>query len=386
LATITLDVATLLALLAIDSAVFTVLVFATVWNRLGEGRREWIAALGLQTLSWTLLALGPEWLPEAALEAALVINRIGLAFYALAMARLAGRPLHLVWYVAPPLVLALLRSPLADAWALRAMASDFIVLFLFALCILPLLRADKDLSRTSRWIVIASFALGAASIVGRLLAGEAADDEFSRLFAETRANAARLMLVHLNIIFGNVGIALLYRERAAAKLSRQSHLDPLTELFNRASFLEQAARELQRAARAGRPATALVINLEAFKQINQRYGQLAGDRVLRHFSRLLVMALRAEDLCARWSGASFSVLLTDSDRDGAERLVQRLDDAVSAAHVEPDGISYRIGIGVATAVRGEAEAFELFSRAEAALGDAKQATASAPVAEAGAAR
>jgi len=80
------------------------------------------------------------------------------------------------------------------------------------------------------------------------------------------------------------------------------------------------------------------------------------------------------------------VLLTDSDRDGAERLVQRLDDAVSAAHVEPDGISYRIGIGVATAVRGEAEAFELFSRAEAALGDAKQATASAPVAEAGAAR
>ena len=383
MATITLDVATLLALLAIDSAVFAALVFATVWNRLGEGRREWSAALALQTLSWTMFALGPDWLPEPALEAAFVINRIGLAFYALAMARLASRPLHLVWYIVPPLVLALLRSPLAEGWAPRAMASDFVVLFLLSLCILPLLRGDRDLSRTSRWIVIVSFGLGVIGIIGRLLAGEEGDNEFARLFAETPANASRLMLIHLNIIFGNVGIALLYRERAAAELKRQSHLDPLTELFNRASFLEQAAREVQRAANAGTPATALVINLEAFKQINQRYGQLAGDRVLRHFSQLLVQALRAEDLCARWSGASFAVLLTDSARDGAERLTGRLDDAVSTSHVEPDGISYRIGIGIATLAPGEAtDTFELFARAEAALRDAKQATA----AEAGVAR
>ncbi len=346
---------------------FTVLIFVTVWNHFGEGRREWAAALAFQTLGWTLFALGPQQLPEQVFHSARVLNQAGMAFYALAMARMTGRQLHMAAYIAPPLVAAILQSPIGWSWALRPQAMDLNVIVLSLLCIFPLLYRDKQLSRGSRWIVIASFTFGFLGSLGRLTMGSDARLGLSGLSAEIRIDTTRLMLFHLNVIFANVGIALLYRERVAAKLNRLSPFDPLTALFDRANFLEQTTHEVQRAAHTGAPCAALIINLAAFKQINLRYGELAGDRVLQHFSQMLVRTLRAEDLCARWSGASFAVLLSDSGHEGALQFASRLKDAVAATCVEPDGIRYRIDIGIANLMPEDADTGELFDRAEAVL-------------------
>ncbi len=368
------DVATLQCLLAIDSATFAVAVFSTIWQRFGDGRREWAVALACQTLGWGLLAAGPRWLPPIALTAAPLLNLVGLSLYGLAMTRLTGNRLHPAWHIIPPALGIVLVSPLIAAWEGRASALLAIILIQLVICMVPLVRRnDKWLSRTSRGIVIAAFALGAAGVLLQFLSLNTGTA--SSIYTHSPANSTRFLLAHLNIVVANIGIALLYREHAMGKLSHQANLDPLTELFNRASFIEQAGREIQRAQAAGAQIAALIVNIDAFKNINQRFGQLGGDRLLRHFAKLLVQALRSEDLCARWSGASFAVLMIDSNTQGARLLAARLAQAVETSIVEPDGIRYGISVGIADGTQPEIGASKLFTQAETARQQARETAA-----------
>jgi diguanylate cyclase (GGDEF)-like protein len=366
----TLDVATLLNLLALDCAVFAVLILATLWGKLGDGRREWCAALAAQAVGWSLLALGPSRWPWTQMPAIVCIH-LGLSFYGLAMARFAQAPASRIGYFAPPLLAALLYMLLSGNPIARAQIINLIAAAQFLLCLYPLVRSKNEPRLTTRKVVAASFCLG---IFGYLLhsvqIAHLPGSDFGH-FSNNSANATFFLIHHLNIVFGNIGIALMYRERAIVEGRRQSHLDPLTELLNRDSFLEHAARELLRAKDAGTPAAGLIIDLEAFKRINETYGQLAGDRVLRHFAQLLSHSLRGEDLCARWSGASFCALLCDADEDGAAHFAERLQTMAATNHVAPDDIGYRIRIGIAACQPGSCEAQALFARAEAALRAAK---------------
>ncbi|MCL2657283.1 MAG: GGDEF domain-containing protein [Betaproteobacteria bacterium] len=368
-----LDVATLLNLLALDCAVFALLILTTAWDKLGDGRREWCAALVTQALGWSLLAFGPSRWPWTQMPAIACIH-LGLSFYGLAMARLAQVPVPRIGYFAPPLLAALLYTLTSGNPIARAHIINFIAAAQFLLCLYPLARSENEPRLTTRKIVAASFCLG---IFGYLLHSvqiaylSGSDFDY---FSNNNANATFFLIHHLNIVFGNIGIALMYRERAVAEGQRQSHLDPLTEILNRHSFLEHAARELLRAESAGTPVAGLIIDLEAFKRINEAYGQLAGDRVLCHFARLLSHSLRGEDLCARWSGASFCALLSDANEDGAARFAERLQTVAATNHVAPDDIGYRIRIGIAACQPGACEAHALFARAEAALRAAKAQT------------
>jgi diguanylate cyclase (GGDEF)-like protein/PAS domain S-box-containing protein len=103
------------------------------------------------------------------------------------------------------------------------------------------------------------------------------------------------------------------REIAALqeRLQEQAIRDPLTGLYNRLSLNEFFDRELHVALRAHRPVSLILADLDHFKQINDTWGHLAGDKVLVEFSQLLQGACRASDLCCRYGGEEFMVLLPD---------------------------------------------------------------------------
>ncbi len=151
-------------------------------------------------------------------------------------------------------------------------------------------------------------------------------------------------------------------ERLVAELRLAASTDPLTGLLNRRAFRERAMRELARARRTGEPFAALLIDVDHFKQINDREGHVAGDEALVALARELTGALREIDTLARIGGDEFAVLLPETGAEGAHATAERLASITTVA------------ISVGTAIYGldGHTADELGRAADAALYAAKR--------------
>lgn len=124
-----------------------------------------------------------------------------------------------------------------------------------------------------------------------------------------------------------LGVVLWRVHRARAALHELMRRDPLTGLLNRRGFDETATRELRRAARYARPLAFALIDIDRFKQVNDRFGHGFGDRVLQIVSAELG-DLRGSDLAVRLGGDEFGVLMPETDYIGAELLLKRVQQRV----------------------------------------------------------
>jgi diguanylate cyclase (GGDEF)-like protein len=153
-------------------------------------------------------------------------------------------------------------------------------------------------------------------------------------------------------------------------------LDGLTKAYNRRYFTEALEREILRAKRYERPLCLALLDIDHFKKINDGYGQLAGDQVLRDMSRIILDAIRKEDIFSRYGGEEFALLLPEIGVDGARVLCERLREAIEAAvfQYRDDRIPVTISCGIAStpdnpvSITGE----QLVERADAKLYEAKQ--------------
>lgn len=139
--------------------------------------------------------------------------------------------------------------------------------------------------------------------------------------------------------------------RVRLQLASMVLTDPLTGCLNRRGFDQALAREVARSARAGSDVALLALDLDHFKMINDTYGHLAGDEVLRVAGGLLTQAGRAGDVVARTGGEEFAVLLPDTNAAGAFKFASRLCDILrqhAFAAPTPDGQPIRVttSIGV----------------------------------------
>jgi len=110
----------------------------------------------------------------------------------------------------------------------------------------------------------------------------------------------------------------------AEELERLAQVDPLTGLSNRRVTEERLASEASRSRRTGHPLTVVCFDLNEFKHINDTYGHLAGDLVLKHFGNRLQSAIRKSDTAARMGGDEFLILLPDCTTSQVQILISRL--------------------------------------------------------------
>lgn len=104
----------------------------------------------------------------------------------------------------------------------------------------------------------------------------------------------------------------------------QSFTDPLTEIYNRRSLDDMARRYISYAKRSGTSLTFLMVDIDHFKQINTRFGHLTGDMILADIASLLKDSVRGSDAVIRYGGDEFLVILAESDREGAQRVIDRI--------------------------------------------------------------
>ena len=163
-------------------------------------------------------------------------------------------------------------------------------------------------------------------------------------------------------------------ERLHGQLREQAIRCPLTGLYNRRYFDEILQRELTRAAQAGIPACLAIIDIDHFKQLNDRHGHAVGDRFLAELGRVLLADNRAQDLAFRYGGEEFAVVMTASQSaDGARQIeAWRRRYAGIEVGVAGEPVASTFSAGIAQHRPGESPS-ELFARADAALYAAKRA-------------
>jgi diguanylate cyclase (GGDEF)-like protein/PAS domain S-box-containing protein len=155
----------------------------------------------------------------------------------------------------------------------------------------------------------------------------------------------------------------------AAVLSERAVRDPLTGLANRVLLEERLRAALARDARSGRGTGLLFLDLDGFKEVNDRHGHDAGDAVLQAVAGRLTAAVRPSDTVARLGGDEFVVLVEGAEPGDVDPLVARLRVAVRRPVQLPDVGSVTVGvsIGAAWCRRGECDAPALLRRADEAM-------------------
>lgn len=223
-----------------------------------------------------------------------------------------------------------------------------------------------DLSSAYRWLfaaVLASLAVAALAAwqmrVNRLLRREAR----SREDAERRLREANEQLQE-----GLANVRALQ-----GTLEAMAFRDPLTGLYNRRYLDDALERELQRARRQGYPASVLVIDIDHFKELNDRHGHQAGDAVLTALASELHASVRADDLACRWGGEEFVLVLPTMSIDAAGERADalRADFARRAVRYRETNLRATVSIGVAAFPMHGATAAELIGSADHALYRAK---------------
>lgn len=176
-----------------------------------------------------------------------------------------------------------------------------------------------------------------------------------------------------------LSIGLLRAHLRTLAQSRALHTlattDALTGIANRRHLFERGEQEVTRALRYGKPLSALMIDIDLFKTINDRWGHPSGDQVIRNIAELMPGVLRAVDACGRLGGEEFLAILPETDEEGASSLAERLRLAVEASeHVRADNgqvIRHTVSIGVAALAPADTTFEALLRRADLALYRAK---------------
>ena len=152
-------------------------------------------------------------------------------------------------------------------------------------------------------------------------------------------------------------------------------IDPLTGIYNRRYASQHMNRVMERARDIGGVFAVMMIDLDKFKSINDRFGHDAGDAVLREFSRRLQENIRGVDLVARFGGEEFFVAMPDVDRHAAAMAAERIRRAVEDAPVVLPGgageVNVTVSVGVAIAGADDQDAEAIIKRADLALYSAK---------------
>jgi len=214
--------------------------------------------------------------------------------------------------------------------------------------------------------VLHGFVLMLPILLGDLLLP--ADEKFgSSVWA--MAFSVELVLYAVGTVFV---IFMLVSERTVTAHRTAASTDPLTGMLNRRGFSEACGRVIDREAKAGRPVTVMIFDIDHFKSINDRFGHPAGDEMLKLFSTVVVSNLRMTDLSGRIGGEEFAALLPCSLEEGvlvAERVREAFE--TSGIVVDEGPVDTTVSIGVAGGPAGT-ELEVLLASADTALYQAKR--------------
>lgn len=374
-----IDLVTLSLIGALQALLLAPLLLAATRAYTGLARqslRIWGTVLVLQALGWTLMGARGQISDWFSIVLANGVLMISYAETARALRLLLGAPprrgllavigiggwLGIVWF-----------AQVQPDYPIRVYIATVSLGSFLLLLLWPLRHAVRPGGSTAQRVmllVLVGATAGWLFRVGELAFG---DVPVRGLLAATPGNVVQMIYSAMEPVFASVGFLLMYNEMAQAQLRRLARTDPLTGTLNRLALDEMALNLFQQAA----PLTGavLMIDVDHFKAINDRFGHAGGDRMLAALARGIGRCLREDDVLGRVGGEEFLVLLPGTGIDDALVLAERLRMAVARLEVllEGEPQSATVSIGAAARQVADTEPGTLIRRADRALYAAKSA-------------
>ena len=339
--------------------------------RVSAPARLFQVAVVVQAFGWLFFLIAPSLHDRALTALAIGLMCVSFALLWSALdAWLGARPgKRTIWALAvlTPLGYALTYPsyPVRVGWSNAGLALQMAII-----CI-ALARPAPQASW--RWRGLAFASMGALAIVTlwRGVLGAFFTEAYPFYRAAHPANVAAALLNHVALALGTLSLLAAWREEAERKLKRQAQTDGLTGLPNRQAFAERAVFALAHAARYDEPISVVMIDIDHFKQINDRYGHAAGDTALQTMAQGLRACVRADDLVCRYGGEEFCVLLSRAGVPDAVRFDERLRAWLAAQAASPGGETIGYSAGATSRLATDKSVDDLMQRADAALYQAK---------------
>jgi len=286
-----------------------------------------------------------------------------------------GRPVEPVYLVSGAVIwLLICRLPvLGDAVETRALFASGIITSYTWLTAFEFWRG-RDEPLVSRWpAIFMLFAHGALFLLRTPLVAvlpvARSNDVYGSVWLTVLSFEALLFTISIAFI-----LLAMAKERTELRHRIAALVDPLTGIANRRAFLEDADRIAKRYNTRPRPTAVLVIDLDHFKSINDRFGHAVGDRVLEIFTDSARQSVRLTDLIGRLGGEEFAAVLCDTSRDKAVAVAHRIRESFAKVAQDIDGrpVCATVSIGVAHCDGPIFDVGELLAQADQALYFAKE--------------
>lgn len=380
-----LDIKTILVLFVLNNLLIAGLLGVSFWGRRTRATNLWIASLIIQALTWILFAAQGKITPLMSVVLATTMLSLSWAMLMDAFCEFFEFRIKRYWIYLPPLITLLVMFWNLDNLANRNIAGGLIFSTQFlAAAWLFFSRTDKR-KGLRVFIGITAVVMSVMYLMRGIMAFRD-PNSIPLLSVSSPFQTATFLIGDAARLAFSFGFLLLFEARRSEELVRLASIDSLTGAFNRRTFMEMAERELARAKRSGQPLGLMFLDVDHFKAVNDTYGHLSGDLVLREFKLVAERCLRQQDVLGRYGGEEFCVLLPDTDHAGAQVLAERMrQDIEKTMLCLPGGETLRItvSIGVSTIARGlDAVTIDkLIESADCAVYQAKQQGRNRVVAE-----
>lgn len=375
-----LDVRTIFVMFAILALMFSgLLVLAGLHAGNIKGVKQWAVAnlcmslgLGLAYF-YNIHTPGYDWslvLGASLLAAGISLQLTGIRTF---------RDKHIDWRIALLIVgVTFLQgvwfSVLHPDIGARSIANSLLFAIVYAACARELLISIEPPLRTAYWFTGLSFIVLSVIMLARVMVIWLLQPHTYGLFVDMPFNPLSFLIACMVQLCVTFGFVLMLNYRLVADLQKIAARDVLTGAFNRRRLEEEADRLWARCSRTGDTMAIMMIDVDHFKSINDRYGHPAGDEVLRRLVAIAQATIRADDYFARYGGEEFCILLPSTTEQEALLLAERLRKVYEAMTVEfgSEAIKSTISIGVADSTQAGLAISSLLAAVDLALYRAKQ--------------
>lgn len=334
-----------------------------------DGLRPLTYGLALYALTYSLYALRgriPDFLSIWVANVALVS---AFSFLIHAFGVFQKRRVSRWILLAPVAVIALGFAAFMSSIAARMLINCVVFLVQDLILLGYLVRARKEICGRGQSLLTVGVLLFFLVLVLTSIAELTGMERVHSITDATFAQTVRFLSAFVSLNLISLGFVLMTKERADERTRQMAMKDKLTDCWNRFRIEEVAQQEMLRLARYGAPVSLIMIDLDFFKAVNDRFGHGTGDQILKDFAATVQSCIRNTDVLGRWGGEEFIVLLPASSYFVTAAIAERIRAAVEAGE-HPNGIRITASLGFSSCLSSDSWD-EWLARADLALYRAK---------------